>query len=140
MTDNFAQLKLNGTIRFAEVLYFTRLAIVDSESDMDDNEDAWRYLDVAVIQLYSLPDEALLQLSSQTVASCTRVDEISVVDIKTITGVIAMIPHKPMLPSGVVEDRFFMLQKPGLDISDLGVPYSVYADDDDMVDMGPGIE
>lgn len=36
---------------------------------------------------------------------------------------VAMIPHTPRLPSGVTEARFFMMEKPGLDIS----PLSGYA-------------
>jgi hypothetical protein len=29
---------------------------------------------------------------------------------------VAMIPHRPTLPSGITEDQFFVLEKPGLDI------------------------
>lgn len=110
-------------------MYFTRLAI---EADA-------RFADVAVIQMYSVPDESLLRLSSQTVASCTRLESIAVVNVKQIISVIAMVPHKPTLPSGVTEDRFFMLEKPGLDISNLGVPYGVGDDNiNDDNDVGDG--
>jgi hypothetical protein len=98
--------------------------------DPDVDED-WQFVDVAIIRMYSLPDEALLQLSSQTVASCIHPNEVVVVNIKNIVSVVAMIPHRPMLPSGVVEDRFFMLEKPGLEISMLGIPDNGYQDDDD---------
>jgi len=44
-----------------------------------------------------------------------------------------MIPKKLTLPGSVQEDEYFcMVEKPGLDISDLGVPYSIstaYNDD-----------
>lgn len=112
--------------------YFTRLAVeVDDANEDSDNEDNWHFLDIAVIQMYSLPDEALLQLSSQTVASCTHSEQVLAIDVKDIVSVIAMVPHKPTLPSGLTEERFFMIEKPGLDVSDLGVRYSAYHDEDD---------
>ena len=40
-----------------------------------------------------------------------------------------MITHRPTLPSGVIEDRFFVLEKPGLDICE-----SDGLDEDDEVD------
>ncbi|KAG2738243.1 hypothetical protein P692DRAFT_201858104 [Suillus brevipes Sb2] len=38
-----------------------------------------------------------------------------------ITAVVAMIPHRPTLPSGVTEDRYFMVEKTGLDVTLTGV-------------------
>ncbi|KIK77976.1 hypothetical protein PAXRUDRAFT_165238 [Paxillus rubicundulus Ve08.2h10] len=46
-----------------------------------------------------------------------------------LLSVITIIPKKLLLPSGEEEDCFCMVEKPGLDISDLGVPYSIYSDD-----------
>jgi len=92
--------------------------------------------------MYSTPDKALLKLSSQTLTSCTLLDEVRAINAKDVISVIAMIPHTPTLPSGVMEDRFFMVERPGLDISNLGVPYSGFAaeNDDDNEDGGPGVE
>ncbi|KAG2050113.1 hypothetical protein BDR06DRAFT_984131 [Suillus hirtellus] len=58
--------------------------------------------------------------------------------IKQILSVIAMIPHKPILPSGVMDEegQFFMLEKPGLDLSSVGIT-NVPPDDEDNV---PDIE
>ncbi|KAG1799693.1 uncharacterized protein HD556DRAFT_1231122 [Suillus plorans] len=95
------KLKYDGQIRFGEVLYFTRLSV---EADPDDDCD-WRFADVAIICLYSHPDEDLLRLSSQTVVSCSQLEDIYVVDVKQILSVVAMIPHTPTLPSGVTEAR-----------------------------------
>ncbi|KAG0692379.1 hypothetical protein DFH29DRAFT_817662 [Suillus ampliporus] len=124
------KLKYEGQDRFGEVLYFTRLAI---EADT-------QFADVAVVQMYSAPDESLLRLSSQTVASCTRLETIAIVNVKNIISMIAMVPHRPTLPSGVTEDHFFMVEKPGLDISNLGVPYGAgddnINDDNDIGDDG----
>lgn len=44
---------------------------------------------------------------------------------------VAMIPKKLTLPDSDIEvEHFCMVERPGLDISDLGIPYSVYTDDD----------
>lgn len=49
-----------------------------------------------------------------------------------------MIPRTLTLPNGV-EARFFcMMEKPGVDISDLGVPYSVYSEGGDDEDEDGG--
>ncbi|KAG1833181.1 hypothetical protein EV424DRAFT_1312206 [Suillus variegatus] len=128
------KIDLDGQIRFGEILYFTQLSV---EADAD-NEDEWQFASVALIQLYSTPDESLLKLSSQTVASCTRLDEFCILDVKKIRSVVGMIPHTPTLPSGVTEPRFFMMERPGFDISNLGVPYAGYLDVD--VDGGDDIE
>ncbi|KAG1792516.1 uncharacterized protein HD556DRAFT_1239417 [Suillus plorans] len=130
--------KHEGQYRFGEVLYFTRLAV---KADTDHDDD-WRFADVAVIRMYSLPDEDLLRLSSHTVASCTHLDTVSIVDVKQIISIVVMVPHRPTLPSGVTEDCFFMVEKPGLDVSNLGVPYGHGAgeDNDDNDIDNEGIE
>lgn len=45
-----------------------------------------------------------------------------------------MIPHTLTLPNGVKACFFCMMEKPGLDISDLRVPYSVYSEAGDDED------
>jgi len=42
-----------------------------------------------------------------------------------------MIPHCLKCPSGITEDRFLLMEKPGLDVSQLGILYSVYQDEED---------
>ncbi|KAG1747771.1 uncharacterized protein EDB91DRAFT_1011614, partial [Suillus paluster] len=105
-----------GKTRVAEVLYFTQLPV---EAGIDDNDNQiWVWKDVAVISMFSLPDNDLLELSCHTVSSCRlEDDDVCVIDIKSILGVVGMVPHKPTLPSGVTEDRYFMVEKPGLDIA-----------------------
>ncbi|KAG1894229.1 uncharacterized protein F5891DRAFT_961902 [Suillus fuscotomentosus] len=124
------KIDLDGQVCFGEILYFTRLSV---EADPGDKED-WQFVNVALIQLYSAPDDSLLKLLSQTVASCTRLDEFCILDVKKILSVVAMVPHTPTLPSGVTEPHFFMMERPGLDISNLGVPYSGYLDAEDDLD------
>ncbi|KAG0699211.1 hypothetical protein DFH29DRAFT_1015572 [Suillus ampliporus] len=137
------KIKLNNQIHFAEVLYYTQLPVNAAGQNADDSDDdnEWHFENVAVVQMYSMPHKELLKLSSQTLISCTLLDDILAIDVKNIVSVIAMIPHEPTLPSGVTESRFFMMERPGLEISNLGVPYSGFdagggdeAEDDDNDD------
>ncbi|KAH7881684.1 hypothetical protein F5I97DRAFT_1819345, partial [Phlebopus sp. FC_14] len=84
----------------------------------------------AVIIPYSEPNAELLTLSSQVVASYRLSEEIIVINIKKIHSIVGMIPHSIILPSDVRENRFFLVEKPSLDISDLGVMYIGYEDYD----------
>ncbi|KIK76308.1 hypothetical protein PAXRUDRAFT_170338 [Paxillus rubicundulus Ve08.2h10] len=93
-------------------------------------EGGWNVSNVTILKLYSKPNLELLQLLSQVLAASKILDEIVICDVKTILSVIAMIPKRLLFPSGEEEDYFCMVEKPGLDISDLGVPYSIYSDDD----------
>ena len=104
--------------RFGEVQYFTRLAVP--------GPDHWEWVGVAIIKTYSELDQDILSQSSQVVASCELLEEIVVVNVKHILSVIAMIPHMPILSSGIAKEHFFAVEKSGLDLSDLGVPYPSY--------------
>jgi len=43
------------------------------------------------------------------------------IGVKDIDSVVAMIPHKPEIPDEpVVEQRFFVVEKPGLDVAHMG--------------------
>lgn len=81
-------------IRFGEVCYFTQLAM---ETVGDSRETKWSFINITIVSLYSIPDHELLKLSSGMVASCIYHgdDEICVVDIKSITDVVVMVPHCP---------------------------------------------
>ncbi|KAG1802426.1 hypothetical protein EV424DRAFT_1331454 [Suillus variegatus] len=126
------KLVLDGDVRLAEVQYFTRLA---AESGIGEDGPIWSWKDVAIVVMYSQPDADLLDLSFQAVSSCAYLeDDIRVVNIKSIKAVVGMVPHKPTLPSGVVENRFFLVEKPGLDIATFGVPYEGPGAQDDEDD------
>ncbi|KAF8833542.1 hypothetical protein BDN67DRAFT_985962 [Paxillus ammoniavirescens] len=116
------KLTLDGNVWVREVQYFTQLAIPRQEG-------GWHFSNVTILKLYSKPNAELLQLSSQVLAASKILDEIVICNVKTILSVVAMIPKQLLLPSGEEGDYFCMVEKPGLDISDLGVPYSIYSDD-----------
>lgn len=119
---------MDGKVRVGEVQYFTRLAVHslnDSDNDSDsESEEQWKFNDVAILRLYSEPDSDLLGMSSQVLAVSTLLDDIYICDVQDIRSVVAMIPHDLTLPSDISGIFFCMMEKPGIDISDLGVPYS----------------
>ena len=75
-----------------------------------------------MISLFGPPDPTLLEASYSTLWSSKHQGDggLRVVDVKSICSVVAMIPHKPIIPGKVAEDRFFICEKPGLDIGYMG--------------------
>ena len=59
---------------------------------------------------------------------------------EAIVTVIAMIPRMLTPPSGVEGTLFCMMEKPGVDISDLGVPYGIYSQPEDDEDEGNNVD
>ena len=110
-----------------EVQFFTQLGQTAEDSTTLFNN-------IAVMKLYSEPDPQLVRQFSQVLATLTLLNSIKISDTKTIKSVVAMIPHKIVLTSGVKEEQFFMLEKPGLDILDLVAPYNPEHDDTDDID------
>lgn len=104
-----------GKERFGEVYFFYRIGV---------GEDRW--MPVALISLYSAPDPALLELSSDTLLVCKYHGDASLVLVKaqTIKSVIAMIPFMEKPEGGRPrrhEGRFFVVEKPGLSLTELGL-------------------
>jgi hypothetical protein len=113
-------------MRFSEVQYFTQLAT-------HCEDDTYHYHNVAIIKPYSEPRLDVLNTSSQMVAACTLTGEISVIPISSIHSVIAMIPRTFDSLDGEIEERFCVLRQPGINVSDLGLAYDVFYDDDNDV-------
>ena len=74
----------------------------------------------ALVSVWSEPDPHLLQESINTVYSCvyTGQADLRVIDVKAIKSVVAMVPMTPR--NGDDSSRFFLLEKPGLEITHLG--------------------
>ncbi|KAF9226184.1 hypothetical protein BS17DRAFT_697841, partial [Gyrodon lividus] len=120
-------------IYFGEALYYTCLAIEAdllnrNEADPDSN---WHFADIVLVKLFSVPDQQLLDLSHNTLPSCQALQETRLIQIKDILSVVAMIPHMPCLPSGVTQECFFTMEKPGLDVSHFGIRGEREDGDDD---------
>jgi hypothetical protein len=75
-----------------------------------------------MVSVYSLPHAGLLTLSYNTLWSCTYHGNHSlrVIDAKSISAVVAMVPHQSFPDDSNPAERFFVVEKPGLDISFLG--------------------
>jgi hypothetical protein len=69
-----------------------------------------------MVSFYSLPHQELLELSYNTLLSCTHEKDLKVIDVRSIHAVVAMVPHQPF-PG---EPRYYVVEKPGLDITSLG--------------------
>jgi hypothetical protein len=74
----------------------------------------------------------LLQESFNTVYSCVYVGQtdLRVIDVKKILSVVVMVPMKPS--EGARSKRFFLLEKPGLEITYLGDVPTVVDNDNDQ--------
>ncbi|KIK77011.1 hypothetical protein PAXRUDRAFT_168111, partial [Paxillus rubicundulus Ve08.2h10] len=89
--------------------------------------------------LFSESHPELLELSHGTLMTCTLLGQPSLhlIDIKDILSVVGMVPHSLTLPSGVVENRFFVVEKSGLEIAHSG-PEADDGDDNDGAEDGDG--
>ena len=90
--------------RFAEVQYYFRTLVCDVEKVL------------AMVFFYSMPHQELLELSYNTLLSCTQEMVFKVIEVQSISAVVAMVPHHPF-PG---EQHYFVVEKPGLDVASLG--------------------
>lgn len=95
-------------MEFAEVLFYLYI-------DLDGEKKA-----LTLVSMYSPPHQALLKASYATLWSCTYQGDaaLKIIDVHSITGVVAMVPHNPFPEDSV--GRFFVVEKPGLDIAHMG--------------------
>lgn len=100
------------SIAFAEVSFYFQLPItVDGES---------KDKTYALVSRYSPPHAEMLKKSYNTYWSCThgRVENMEIIPVERILSVVSIIPHK--LFEDDSEQRYFVVEKPGLDIADIG--------------------
>lgn len=84
----------------------------------------------ALVSVWSEPDLGMLQDSFNTIYSCVYTDQtdMRVIDVKEIVSVVAMVPMTPR--DGDQCSRFFLVEKPGLEITYLGdVRTAVHGDE-----------
>lgn len=76
-------------------------------------------MNLAVVSLYSQPHNDLLESSYHTLLSCSYMGDNSlrVINVKSVMSVVGMAPHYPF-PGAL--DQYFVVEKPGLDITVLG--------------------
>ena len=77
------------------------------------------FANIALVTLYSPPQPDIFQESFGVVVSSTKLGNASLCAIKVtaIHSVVGMIPHRINLLEGVQEDRYFLVEKMGLDLA-----------------------
>ena len=92
--------------QIAEVQYFFEIAIQNAK------------VPVALVSKYSAPDQTLLEKSSGALVLCDYLGQgaLEVIPIKFIQATVAMVPY-PHTPQ---RNRFFLVERMGLDIAFLG--------------------
>ena len=126
---NYIKIIFNGNHQLAEVHYFSHLVTdQDASDEASENNVGIHFKDVALVTLYSPPDQDLLARSHGVLVSCTKLgeDSLCVIDVTSIKFVVAMVPHSP---SGILEDRCFLVEKSGMEIA----RFRAENDDDDSV-------
>lgn len=79
-------------------------------------------LTLALISIYNPPDRDLLLQSHNTLWSvkCDGNEKIQVVDVEMIQSVVALVPHSEGLLGQEWKNRFFVVEKPGLEVACMG--------------------
>jgi hypothetical protein len=108
----FGQINYNGDLRIADVLYYFYMRFGDS-----------RY-PLAMVKVFSGPDEAILSSSSGTVYLCSPVEGregVVVVPITAIHSVVAMFPDMQVDSSGHISltGKFSLMRHPYIDVAHL---------------------
>ena len=77
---------------------------------------------LVLISLYFTPDPRLLKASHNTLWSCEHQGDSALrfINAKTIQSVVTMIPHMPRIEVQQLQARFFLVEKPGLDVAVIG--------------------
>jgi len=94
---------------------------------------------VALVSLYSSPHADLLRISSNTLCSCEYQGDkdLQFIDVKTIQAVVAMVPHKPVIGPQEPTEHYFLIEKPGFDVSQMaGVEKELLGDSEEST-VGP---
>lgn len=110
------QILYDGVIQFAEVsFYFIKIIGGISKA-------------LALVSIYSAPDEYLLRHSHSTLLVCRYQSEVLfVIDVKSILSVVAMVPF-PFIVGGR-DNQHFVIEKFGLDVVEVDDPIDEEQDD-----------
>ena len=90
----------------------------------------YRFVDITLVTLYSHPHPCLFKDSYGALISSRKLGEESlrVIEITAIRSVVGMVPHHVQLQEGGMQDRFFLVQKMGMELAYSGAEYD---DDED---------
>lgn len=100
------QILCQGAVYFAEVyFYFTEASGGETRT-------------FAVVSPYSPPNDYLLEVSSNALIVCRYQGDrnISIIDVKTILAVVAMVPFDFLIDG--LDNHYFVVEKIGLDVAE----------------------
>ena len=94
---------------------------------------------LALVSVFSLPDLNVLKLSNNAAYICYRgePEALSVVDVKTINAVVAMVPDFQVVADGniiIPKNRFSLVESPFLKLVVLSGQSGTLDGDDDAID------
>lgn len=115
---------VDGAPAVGEVEYYFRLQFGDTVQSL------------ALVSMFSPPDQELLDLSHQAVYICQHggIGALKVVDVKSITAVVSMVPDYQVTGEGEIvipENRFSLVEQP---FPKLAVLCGTMGEDDDGID------
>jgi len=115
---------VDGTFAIAEVEYFFWLQFGDMVHSL------------ALVSMFSPPDQDLLELSHRAAYICQHggIDALTVVDVKSITAVVSMVPDYQVTVEGdivVPNNRFSLVEAPFLKLAAL---CGMHCEDNDTID------
>jgi len=89
------------------------------------NPPQYRFVDVALVTLYSHPHPRLFEDSYGVLISSRKLGEESlcVLALTAIRSVVGMVPHHVQLQEGGMQDRVFLVQKMGMELAYTGTEY-----------------
>ncbi|GLB43663.1 hypothetical protein LshimejAT787_1401750 [Lyophyllum shimeji] len=109
-------------IRFADIHYFFRIKFGSIHHTL------------AVATLFTEPDADMFKSSHSTVCSCKLSDDVKAFHVKAIEALVSMVPFFKVAPDGTIitpENEFFLVEKPGLEITQLLDPVDEEDSDND---------
>ena len=122
---------IGGEHRIAEVRYFSRVVVQDGSDDIYGDPDPQQpqqprqycFANIALVTLYSPPQPYIFQESFGVIVSSTKLGNASLcaIEVTAICSVVGMVPHHINLLEGVQEDRYFLVEKMGLDLAHIGI-------------------
>ena len=91
---------------------------------------------LALVSVYSRPDEDLFKRSNWTVWSVTEGGQngLQVIDAKSILSVVSVIPHNHHVNADASDVRFFVWEQMGMDMALLSRPGDATGEDDEGID------
>jgi hypothetical protein len=98
---------VNSEIWIGEVYFFIHISLESGD------------IALALVLLYSRPDQTLLDVSVNTLWSCEYQGNLALrfINVKCIQAVVAMIPHVLVIEGREAHKCFFLMEKPGLDVA-----------------------